>query len=331
MNTNKKASTESKQYNVPLIARMTQNKPIVVGVSSCLLGQKVRFDSNHKHSKTVTETLGKHWQYLPLCPEMAIGMGVPRRPIRLYGDQSAPRAVGVSDLSVDVTQALEDYGRTKAQELTHISGYIFKKGSPSCGMERVKVYKGAHDVLSTQGVGVYARQIMQANPLLPVEEEGRLTDETLRDNFVQRVFVYHAWQQLLQSGLTAQKLIAFHTQIKFTLLAHCEQTYRQLGRLLASLQKQRLQETAGQYIAQLMPALKKPATRARHCNVLMHMMGFLKRRINHADKQELIEAIHHYKVGAVSLDVPLVLLRHHLRYAPSGYLQQQKYLQKDFG
>jgi uncharacterized protein YbgA (DUF1722 family)/uncharacterized protein YbbK (DUF523 family) len=325
---NRKAGAKTTQYNVPLIARTTQSKPIVVGVSSCLLGQKVRFDGNHKHNKTVTEVLGKHWQYLPLCPEMAIGMGVPRRPIRLYGDESVPRAVGVSDQSVDVTDALVEYGRRRAQELTHISGYIFKKGSPSCGMERVKVYKGANELLSTQGVGLYARQIMKANPLLPVEEEGRLADETLRENFVQRVYVYHAWQQLLQKDLTAQKLIAFHTQIKFTLLAHCERTYRQLGRLLAGLAKHRLQEIAEQYITTLMPALKKPSTRARHCNVLMHMMGFLKRHINHADKQELIEAIHYYKRGEVSLDVPLVLLRHHLRYTPSSYVENQFYLQR---
>jgi uncharacterized protein YbgA (DUF1722 family)/uncharacterized protein YbbK (DUF523 family) len=310
--------------------QVAQSKRMVVGVSSCLLGQKVRFDGNHKHNKTVTDALGKHWEYLPICPEMAIGMGVPRRPIRLHGDENTPRAIGVSDKNVDVTQALMEYGQRKAKELVHISGYIFKKGSPSCGMQRVKVYKGEKDLLSTQGVGLYARQIMQANPLLPVEEEGRLADKGLRENFIQRVYVYHAWQQLLQSGLTAQKLIGFHTQIKFTLLAHCERSYRQLGRLLADLAKGCVDEIADNYIAQLMRALNKPATRTRHCNVLMHIMGFLKRHLNSADKQELIEAIQHYKLGGVSIDVPLVLLRHHLRYAPSGYLQQQFYLQRAF-
>jgi uncharacterized protein YbgA (DUF1722 family) len=147
---------------------------------------------------------------------------------------------------------------------------------------------------------------------------------------VQRVHVYHAWQQLRQSDLTPQKLIGFHTGIKFLVLAHCEPSYRQLGRLLADLTKSPLDEIADDYIARLMQALRKPATRTRHCNVLLHIMGFLKRHLNSADKQELIETIYHYKRGEVSIDVPLVLLRHHLKYAPSRYLQQQLYLQRAF-
>lgn len=319
---------KSKQQNLIPIPASSKSNRIVVGVSSCLLGQKVRFDGNHKHNKTVTDQLSNHWSYLPICPEMAIGMGVPRRPIRLHGDQSAPRAIGVSDKSIDVTHALIGFGQQKAKELGHISGYIFKKGSPSCGMERIKVYHNENDLLSTNGVGLYAKQIMDANPLLPVEEEGRLADQGLRKNFIQRVYIYHAWQQLAQAGLTVHKLLQFHTHIKFTLLAHCEQTYRRLGRLLADLTKDTLRDIANDYITQLMQALKKPATRTRHCNVLMHIMGFLKRHLNSADKQELIVAIEHYKVGAVSIDVPMVLLRHHLRYAPSRYIEQQLYLQR---
>ncbi|WP_455211374.1 YbgA family protein [Kaarinaea lacus] len=318
---------KSKQNILIPIPGTNKSNRIVVGVSSCLLGQQVRFDGNHKHNKTVTDQLSKHWEYVPICPEMAIGMGVPRRPIRLHGDESTPRAIGVSDKSIDVTHALIEFGQRKAKELSNISGYIFKKGSPSCGMERIKVYHGENNLLSTNGVGLYAKQIMDANPLLPVEEEGRLADQGLRENFIQRVYVYHTWQQLTQAGLTAQQLIQFHTQIKFTLLAHCEQTYRQLGRLIADLTKDSLNEIANEYIAQLMQGLKKPATRTRHCNVLMHIMGFLKRHLNSADKQELIEAIEHYKVGAVSIDVPKVLLRHHLRYAPSRYIEQQLYFQ----
>ena len=317
-------SEQNSLNSMPLANRSNQ---IIVGVSSCLLGQKVRFDGNHKHNKTVTDKLSKHWQYLPICPEMAIGMGAPRAPIRLHGDVTTPRAVGVSDKSIDVTHALIEFGRQKFKELGHISGYIFKKGSPSCGMERIKVYHGENNLLSTNGVGLYAKQIMSANPLLPVEEEGRLADAGLRENFVQRVYVYHAWQQLTQAGLTAQRLLRFHTQIKFTLLAHCERTYRQLGRLLADLKSDSLHDIAGDYIAQLMHALKMPATRTRHSNVLMHIMGFLKRHLNNGDKRELIAAIESYKTGVVSIDVPKVLLRHHFRYAPSSYIEQQLYLQ----
>ena len=303
---------------------------IVVGVSSCLLGHKVRYDGNHKHNHTVTDQLSKHWRYLSICPEMAIGMGVPRRPIRLHGDGTTPRAVGVSDKTLDVTQALKEFGRQQAQQLHHISGYIFKKGSPSCGMGRVKVYKGENDILCTNGIGLYANEIIKANPLLPVEEEGRLSNADLRENFVQRVYVYHHWQQLMQTGLTAQKLIQFHTRIKFTLLAHCERTYRRLGALLADLSNGALHARAGHYIELLMQAMKKPATRTRHCNVLMHIMGFFKRYLNSADKQELIAEIERYKKGGVSIDVPMVLLKHHLRYSPSGYLEQQFYLLRDF-
>ena len=319
---------KSKQQNLIPFPGVNKSNRIVVGVSSCLLGQKVRFDGNHKHSKTVTEELSKHWQYLPVCPEMAIGMGVPRRPIRLHGDTNAPRAVGVKDKTIDVTHALIEFGRQKIEEMQHISGYIFKKGSPSCGMERIKIYHGENDLLSTNGVGLYAKQIMDASPLLPVEEEGRLADKGLKENFIQRVYVYHAWQQLILAGLTAQRLLQFHTQIKFTLLAHCETTYRQLGRLLADLRKGTIQQIADDYVTQLMQGLKKPATRSRHCNVLMHILGFLKRHLNSADKQELIEAIQRYKRGGVTIDVPMVLLRHHLRYAPSSYIENQFYLQR---
>ena len=303
-----------------------KQKNIIVGISSCLLGQKVRFDANHKHSKLVTGTLGEHWQYLPICPEMAIGMGVPRQPIHLHGDMDSPSAVGVFDKSLDVTEQLVRFGQQKAQSLDHISGYIFKKGSPSCGMQRVKVYQGERDILSTAGVGLYAKQIMQHNPLLPVEEEGRLNDETLCENFVQRVHVYHRWQRLMQSGISAKKLVDFHTKHKFSLLAHCETTYRELGRMIADVGRTDIHKFAEEYILKLMTGLKKPATRSRHCNVLMHMMGFIKRHLDRDDKHELITIIDNYKSGVLPLSVPVTLLLHHLRRSPSRYIAQQYYL-----
>jgi uncharacterized protein YbgA (DUF1722 family)/uncharacterized protein YbbK (DUF523 family) len=305
---------------------MTSQTPSIrVGISSCLLGHAVRFDGNHKHQRFITDDLGRLFEYVPVCPEMAIGMGVPRKPIRLVDDIHNPRARGVSDMHLDVTEPLINFAKTKAASLGDISGYILKKGSPSCGMERVRIY-GGNGLLSNQGVGLYAKELMRANPLLPVEEEGRLLDTGLRENFVQRVMVYHRWQQLMASGLSAAKLVDFHTRHKFLLLAHDEATYRALGRLIAQLGDGDLSDIAEQYITALSQGLKKPSSRLRHSNVLYHFMGYLKAKLTSSDKQELRGIIDDYRKGDLPRDVPLVLLRHHFRHHPSRYIQNQFYL-----
>ena len=303
----------------------SEKQNIMVGISSCLLGQKVRFDGNHKYKKFINDELGKLFEFVPICPEVAIGMGVPRRPIRLANDANNPRALGVNDASLDFTNQLVTYAKHKATELDCLSGYIFKKGSPSCGMERVKVFRGK-DIISTNGIGLYAKEIMKSNPLLPVEEEGRLMDKGLKGNFVQRVIVYHRWQKLQASGLTIKNLVEFHTRHKFILLAHDEKTYRNLGRLIANLSNSDLPNIAEKYITNLMNGLKKLSSRERHTNVLQHIMGFLKRHISADDKQELCGIINDYRTGELSLDVPITLLRHHFRRLPFTYIKQQFYL-----
>lgn len=302
---------------------------IQVGISSCLLGEKVRFDGNHKHRKFITDELGKLFSYVPVCPEMAIGMGVPRAPIRLADDRRFPKAIGVYDKSYDVTMRLVNFSKNKATQLQNISGYIFKKGSPSCGMERVKIYSGK-DLLSTQGVGLFAKEVMAANPLLPVEEEGRLNDQEIRDNFVQRVHVYHRWQQVIESGINAKKLVNFHTRHKFILLAHHEITYRELGRVIAKLGKQNISQVANEYIAKLMGALARKSTRGKHTNVLQHIMGFLKTHMEPGDKQEMVDVIGKYRDGVLPLVVPLMLLRHYLRRHPSNYIRNQYYMEAEY-
>jgi uncharacterized protein YbgA (DUF1722 family)/uncharacterized protein YbbK (DUF523 family) len=311
-----------------MVSHNNQSK-ILIGISSCLLGHKVRFDGNHKHQKLITGELADRFQYVPICPETAIGLGVPRTPIHLVGDVNQQHAVDVKNASVDVTQQLVEFGRQQARQLQHISGYIFKKGSPSCGLFNVKIYKSPTQVLNN-GIGLYAREIISAHPLLPVEEEGRLKDVTLRANFLQRVEVYHRWRQLREEGLSRHALVQFHTRHKFIVQAHCEATYRKLGRLVALIGGQPLQSTAEEYISLLMTGLNKPASHGRHTNVLEHMLGFFKRHLDAHDKREMQKIIADYRQGKVPRVVPVTLLKHYLRKYPTVYLANQYYLQSSY-
>jgi len=301
------------------------NAKIKIGISSCLLGNKVRFDANHKEHRYITRELGKRFDFIPVCPEMAVGLGVPRTPIHLIGDEQTQRAVNIKNEAIDVTQSLVDFGRSKGRELTEISGYIFKKGSPSCGLYGVKIYKTPDRVIYS-GIGVYAKQIIEANPLLPVEEEGRLNDMLLRANFLQRVEIYHDWQQLIANGLTRKSLINFHTQHKFLVLAHCEITYRNIGKLVGEIGNSSLEQAANQYIEMLMTGLQKPTTRGKHTNVLQHLLGYFKNYLDKHDKTEMSKLLEDYRNGQLPRVVVVTMLKHYLRKFPSNYVQQQSYL-----
>jgi len=298
---------------------------IRIGISSCLLGQEVRFDGGHKHNGYITESLGQFFDFVPYCPEVAIGLGIPRPPIRLVKSAHGLHARGVKDAALDVTDKLVAYAEKVAPKLHGLSGYIFKKGSPSCGMERVKVYS-RQGMSVANGAGLYAGTLMAQLPELPFEEEGRLMDPVLRENFIERVFVHHRWQQLTTQRLTAKALVEFHTRHKFIVLAHDEKRYRELGRLVATAGRSGMSELGRTYIQLLMQALKKPATRSRHANVLQHLSGFLKQHLDAADRRELLELINTYRRGRVPLVVPITLLRHYLRRFPAPYLNEQYYL-----
>ena len=300
-------------------------QPIRVVTSSCLLGEEVRFNGGHKHNGYLTKTLARYFELIPFCPEVAIGLGVPRPPIRLVSNDGQVHAVGVKDPTVDVTEDLVEYGHTVASQLTDVSGYIFKRASPSCGMERVKIYS-TKGMPVDSGSGLYAQAIIQALPLLPTEEEGRLMDPVLRENFIERIFVYHRWQSLLRSGLTPARLVDFHTNHKFSVLAHDEAAYRALGQIVAESGSADLLQLAERYATLLMAAMKKRATRKLHSNVLQHMMGFLKEKIDGEDKAELLEVIGKYRHGQIPLIVPVTLLKHHLRRHPDPYITRQYYL-----
>lgn len=298
---------------------------IQIGISSCLLGEEVRYDGGHKRNIYVTGTLSRYFDFKAICPEMAIGLGVPRPTIRLVDKGTGIRVVGVADASLDVTDKLRSYSQRVTKGLQSISGYILKKDSPTCGMERVRVYN-ANAMPEKRGRGLFADTLIEALPNLPVEEEGRLMDPVLRENFIERVFIYYRWQQLIQSGLSAKKLIEFHTRHKFNLLAHDEVVYRLLGRMVAELNDNNLNALANNYVDLLMGGLKKPASRKRHTNVLMHIMGFFKNQLSGDDKQEMLDLLAAYRLGQLPLIVPITMLKHHLRRNPHPYIEQQYYM-----
>ena len=299
--------------------------PLTIAVSDCLTGREVRFDGSHKRSSLCHEQLDGVFELRGYCPEVAIGMTVPREPIRLVGSRDAPRAVGVKDAGVDVTEALTRYGSDIATEITGIDGYIFMKGSPSCGLFRVKVYPEAGAMPDYTGRGVYAHAITSELPNLPVEESGRLNDAVLRENFMTRTFAHAHWRALAAFGLTPARLIAFHSQYKYLVMAHSVSGYQRLGRLLANLASG-FDEICQHYFAGLMAALAIPATRRGHANVLAHLQGYVKRDIPSAARQELDAVIQSYRRGEVPLLAPMTLLKHHLGTHEARYALDQIYL-----
>ncbi len=297
-----------------------------IGVSACLLGQPVRYDGGHKRDAFLVGPLSEFVEYVPVCPEAAIGLGVPRPTIRLMGGIERPRLVGTADAGIDVTDRMEIYAEQQAARLGDLCGYILKKDSPSCGMERVKVFNDLGTHAERKGSGVFARILMQRLPLLPVEEEGRLNDAVLRENFVNRVWVRQRWLALRREGVSAARLIEFHTAHKYLVMAHSQAAYQRLGRRLSNLSGHDLEAVADAYIEELMHTLKRRVTRQRHVNVLQHIMGYLKKRIDSGDKAELAASIESYRRGETPLIVPVTLLRHYFRRHPDAYMERQVYL-----
>ncbi|PZW41971.1 DUF523 and DUF1722 domain-containing protein [Pseudomonas sp. URMO17WK12:I2] len=308
------------------VSPLYRRKP-TLGVSACLLGSEVRYNGGHKASRLCLDQLSEYFDFVPYCPEVAIGLGTPREPIRLVGDPGAPRAVGTVHPDQDHTDALAAYGEQVAAELPAISGYIVMQQSPSCGLERVKVYQDNGHPSEPKGRGIFTRVLTERHPNLPIEEEGRLNDPVLRENFLTRVFTYSQWQMLCESGITRGKLIEFHARHKYLLMATDPLRYKRLGRLLGDLSGQNLDELANHYIAELMTALKRCATRGTHSNVLQHLSGYLKGALSAGEKQEMQQLISQYRKGIIPLVVPLTLLKHHFRQHPDRYIAQQVYLQ----
>lgn len=307
---------------------MYLTEKILIGVSSCLLGEQVRFDGGHKHNGYLTQTLGQFFEYRPFCPEVSIGLGIPRPTLRLEikdKDQTRQiRCVASKDSETDYTEALSTCAQQQKHWQQQLCGYVLKKASPSCGMERVKVFENGHP--SNTGVGIYAKTLMENFPNLPVEEEGRLEDPVLRENFIHRVIVYHRWLTLLANGINRKALTDFHAQHKLVLMSHDQDLTRTLGSDLSRVTETEVQEFSSEYLNRLMAIMKIKATVKNHVNVLQHIQGYLKKQLSKDEKQELSEMITEYRLERVPLIVPITLLRHYFRAHPNEYIENSFYM-----
>jgi len=302
-------------------------RPIRLGVSSCLLGNAVRYDGGHKRDRFMTDLLAKFVEWVPVCPEVEVGMGTPRPALRLVGVGGDVRMREIAS-GRDHTRAMQRYaaGRVRALRGLELCGYVLKKDSPSCGMVRVKVY-GEGRMPSRDGRGLFAAALLESHPNLPVEDEGRLNDAQLRENFIERVFAYRRLRDLFRGRWTRGQLVAFHTAHKLQLMAHALEPYRELGRLVASLERRPRDEIRQTYQDVFMAALARVASRARNTNVLQHAAGHLKKRLDSASRTEMSDLIHDYRLGSVPLVVPVTLLRHHARQLEVDYLSGQTFLE----
>lgn len=300
--------------------------PLRLGISRCLLGEEVRFDGGHKRDNFLTDVFGRYVEWVPVCPEVEAGLGTPREAMRLVGDPRHPRLVTIKS-GTDHTRAVERMTAHRVKELggLDLSGYVFKKDSPSCGMERVRIYN-EHGMPGRNGVGLFARAFIEEFPLIPVEEEGRLCDPALRENFIERAFCYRRWQDLVQSGITRQVLVQFHTIHKYLLMAHSPQYYQALGWLVAQAHQHRPKDLAKQYGELFMKALAVKATVRKHVNVLQHILGYFKDRLGAQEKAELLGVIGDYHQELTPLVVPLTLIKHYVRIFDVSYMRDQVYL-----
>jgi uncharacterized protein YbgA (DUF1722 family)/uncharacterized protein YbbK (DUF523 family) len=306
------------------------DEPIRIGVSSCLLGEQVRFDGGHKRSDFLTETLGRFVEFVPVCPELEIGLGVPRESIRLVRDgdhADAIRLVG-NKTGLDHTDKMNAYAErhTAALGREELSGYVLKKDSPSCGMERVRVY-GPSGMATRDGTGLFASALVHRYPSLPIEEEGRLNDPHLRENFVERVFAYRRLRSFFSARWTLGGLVKFHTVHKLVLMAHSPKAYSELGRFVANAKHLPRDQARDEYRLAFMNALKKLATTARHTNVQHHMLGYLRDHLDATARAELVLQVDDYRRGLVPLVVPITLFRHYVREFDVTYLRGQVYLE----
>lgn len=299
---------------------------IRLGISSCLLGNKVRFDGGHQLDPFLTATLGQFVRYVPVCPEVECGLPVPREPLRLVGDPDNPRLL-TSRSGQDLTERMQKWAAARLQELEReeLDGFVFKRKSPSSGLERVKVYSPA-GMPSNRGVGIFARAFIEHFPNLPVEDDGRLNDPLLRENFIQRLFVHKRWRTLVKNCKKRGGLVDFHTSHKLLLYSHSEKEYREMGRLVARAKDLPIDTLFSRYEQMLMSALKKRSTVKKHSNVLSHIFGYFKDELAAGEKQEVLEILEQYRQGLVPLIVPVTLLNFFVKKYKQEYLVNQYYL-----
>jgi uncharacterized protein YbgA (DUF1722 family)/uncharacterized protein YbbK (DUF523 family) len=310
-----------------MTAAGSDGRSVRLGISACLVGDEVRFDGGHKRDPFLTDLLGRFVEFVRVCPEVEAGFGTPREAMHLRRSNGQIRLVTVKtdrDLTVPMERLIRR--RMLSLEAADLSGYVLKKNSPSCGLERVKVYdlKGAP---SATGRGLFAEALLRRFPLLPVEEEGRLNDPELRENFIERLFAYHRLRSFFRTRWSAGSLVQFHTAHKLLLMAHAPEGYRRLGRLVAAPGLRHRATVERRYSEGFMRTMGVIATRQRHTNVLQHMAGYFKRCLDAASKAELQSTIDDYRRGLIPLIVPVTLIQHHVRVHQVEYLAGQLYLQ----
>ena len=313
------------EHLLPAEEPLGSDLPLRLGISRCLLGEPVRYDGGHKRNQFLVDVLGQHVEWVPVCPEVEAGFGTPREAMRLVDDVAEPRLLTVRSHH-DYTGRMRRYAKTRVREFQalNLSGYVFKKDSPSCGTRRVRVYARDGRLLGT-GKGLFAEAFQRAFPLTPIEEEGRLRDQGLRENFIERVFGYHRWQ-VLNARLTKGRLVAFHTVHKYLLLAHSQRHYRELGRLVANGKLYSVRELARTYGHLFMEALAVKTTIRKHVNVLQHLAGHFKNALSAKARTDLHGVLSDYHNGIVPLSVPVTLIGHYIRILDVPYLKDQVYL-----
>jgi uncharacterized protein YbgA (DUF1722 family)/uncharacterized protein YbbK (DUF523 family) len=302
-------------------------KRVRIGISSCLLGDRVRYDGGHKRDTFLADIFGRYVEWVPVCPEFEMGLGVPRESLQLVHEKGDVRLIAPAS-GTDNTRLMNVYAEKRLADLEalQLCGYVLKRGSPSCGMERVTVYRHGSP-LNRSGRGLFAEKLVARFPYLPVEEEGRLNDVRLRENFVSRVFALRRWQIAVEDrGLTAAALIEFHAQHKFVLMAHNQVGARRLGALIGGIRKETLRQAARAYFDLFFQVIRHPPTVRNHTNVLQHMAGYVSEHLGPTDRSELTELIDRYRCGVVPLIVPVTLLRHYVRKHEVPYLADQVYL-----
>lgn len=312
--------------HVSSLRHLDMENDIRLGISACLLGQNVRYDGGHKLDRFLRDTLGQYVSYVPVCPEVESGMGIPREAMRLVGHPQSPRLMTVQTRR-DLTDQMLNWahGRVKELEKEDLCGFIFKSNSPSSGMERVKVYdeKG---MPSKNGVGLFAAAFQRHLPLIPVEEEGRLHDPKLREHFVESIFALKRWRELRRQKPTLGALVKFHTENKLLFLSHSPVEYRSLGKLVAEGKGHPVDGLYQRYESLLLQALRLKSTLKKNVNVLQHIMGYFKKHLSSDEKQELLEVIQAYGRGDVPIVVPMTLCNHYVRKYQEPYLARQTYL-----
>jgi uncharacterized protein YbgA (DUF1722 family)/uncharacterized protein YbbK (DUF523 family) len=317
---------EGKNENHRSVELATGMKKIRIGISTCLLGEKVRYDAGHKHDSYITGTLGNYFEWLPVCPEVEYGLSVPREPMHLVGEPSSPRLVNIRT-GIDHTEGMRQWAgkRLRQLEKEELCGFIFKSRSPSSGIGGVKIYS-AEGMPVARGTGIFGGAFMHHFPLIPVIDEGRLHNPELRENFIEQVFVYKRWKDFLMKRSALSDFIAFHTNLKLLILSHSPKHYRTLGTLVAEAKGRQKEKLYGDYISILMEGLRLIATVKKNTNVLLHITGYFKGLLTSDDKRELLDIIDRYHNGYIPLVVPIVLLNHYVRKFDEPYLKSQFYL-----